>query len=181
MISKQKLLPIASVVILGSSSFFMTGQAFAANGPTGNSNFFPGLIQFIAQKFGLDQATVKTVVTNYSNQQKQTAQQNAQSRHKTRLDALVKSGKISQAQEDAIIIELAALKAKYNPANFKNETAAQRKQNFQNEQNDLKTWATSQGIDFSIITSMMGGRPGGMGNGFRGHWGGKNISPTPTP
>jgi len=72
---------------------------------------------------------------------------------------------ITSAQETAIIAELATLRSKYNPANFKNLTADQRKQQFQNEQNEIKTWAQSNGIDPKYV--MPGFGMAGQG-GFRG-------------
>lgn len=178
--SKQKLITILTVLFILFSGMPAAIPAYAASGNT-SSNFFTGLIQFIAQKFGLDQNQVKTAVTDYQNKNKQNIQTNIQNREKTRLDNLVKQGKITSAQEQQIIDELAVLRSKYNPANFKNLTAIQRKQQFLQEQNDIKTWSQTTGIDSKYL--MPGFGMGGMG-GFRGmHFGkwGTKPSPTPTP
>lgn len=175
---KKKLILSLAVLTIISSGFFAAIPGYAASGGTDNSNFFSGLISFISQKFGLDQNQVKSVVTDYKNQQKQNKQENKQNGEKTRLDALVKQGKITSAQEQAIIDELAVLRSKYNPANFKNLTSDQRKQQFQNEQNDIKAWAQTNGIDPKYI--MPGFGMAGQG-GFRGFGERKGNRPTVTP
>ena len=174
MISKKIVQPILLFTVMGATTFLAAGQAHAQTN-TG-TNPLQGLVQMIAQKFGLDQNQVQSVVTTYKAQQKQNMQQNRQNRQKTRLDNLVKTGKITSDQETAIINELATLKTKYSTANFKNMTAAQRKQQLQNEQNDINTWAKSQNIDPKYVMPGMG-MMGGM-RGMHKGWGNK---PTPTP
>jgi len=182
MLKKQTLMGAFAFMIMGFTAV-ATPMAYAqtTNAAPVHENFFQGLVQFISQKFGLNQDQVKAAVTDYSNQQKATMQQNMQNREKSRLDALVKSGKITADQEQAIITEMAALQAKYNPANMKNLTPAQRKQQMQDRQSDLKTWATQQGIDLSILMPPMGAGMGkGRGGGFRGGWK-PSASPSATP
>jgi len=184
---KQRLVTMFAVLFIFLSGMPAVLPAYAASGNT-QGNFFSGLIQFIAQKFGLDQNTVKTAVTQYQNQVKatitprpsQTPEQLA-AREKTRLDKLVSAGTITSAQEALIINELATLRSKYNPANFKNLTADQRKQQFQNEQNDIKAWAQANGIDPKYVMPGFGmaGQGGFRGQGFGGK--GHRPSPTPTP
>ena len=131
----------------------------------------------IAQKFNLDKNAVQSVVNDYHQQQKTKMVENMQQRDKNRLDALVKAGKITAAQEQAILTEQAALKTKYNPDTMKNLTKDQRKQQMQNMQNDLNTWAKSQGIDPKYV---FGGF--GMGKGFGpGRMHKMEGWPTPTP
>lgn len=182
---KQKLVTMFAILFIFLSGMPAVLPAYAASGNT-KGNFFSGLIQFIAQKFGLDQNTVKAAVTQYQNQVRasitprptQTPEQMA-AREKARLDKLVSAGTITSAQETAIIAELATLRSKYNPANFKNLTADQRKQQFQNEQSDIKAWAQSNGIDPKYVTPGFGmaGQGGFRGSGF----GRGKPSPTPTP
>ena len=96
-------------------------------------------------------------------------QANMQNRLKLKLDQEVTWGEITSSQEQAILNELITLKSKYLTGSMQGETSAQRKQNFQNMQNDLKSWAQSQNIDMSLIPGF--GRRG-MG---RGLW------PNPSP
>ena len=154
--------------------------ANAQTNATTQPNFFQGLIQSIAQKFGLQQSQVQSVVNDYHQQQKQKMQQNMQDRQKQRLDQLVKDGKITSTQETLIINELASLRNKYNPENMKDKTPDQRKTQMDSMQNEFKAWAQSQGIDPSIIMPGFGMGPRGR---MKVRWGDRknNISVTPSP
>ena len=70
-----------------------------------------------------------------------------------------------------------ALRTKYNPANFKNLTEQQKKQQIQDEQAEIKVWASTNNIDpkYVGIGSRGFGRMG-MDEKF-----GKWYKPTPTP
>jgi len=178
--NKQKLMSVAAIFVMLGTTLSATAPAYAATSSSTNGGFLSGLFQFIAQKFGLDQNQVKSAVQDYANQNKTKIQQNMATREKKRLDALVTRGKITSAQETAIINELATLQSKYNIANFKSLTPDARKQKFQDEQNEIKTWAASQNIDPKYVLP-------GFGMGMQGHmrrfdrWGGAFASPTPTP
>ena len=115
-----------------------------------------GLVTQIAKKFNLDQSQVQTVVDQYRQEQKQTHGVKIQQKQTDRLEKLVTENKISEAQREAIITELAALKIKYNPENLKKLTPAERKVQRQNEQNELKAWAKAQGIDIKLLTARSG-------------------------
>jgi phosphoribosylformylglycinamidine (FGAM) synthase-like enzyme len=169
MISKKLIFPALIVIAAGG---IVAIRPMITSAQTANP--LSGLVQMIAQKFNLDQTQVQTVVDQYRTQQKQTVQQSMEQRQKQRLDQLVTQGKITSAQEQAIITELAALKTKYNPANFKSLSAADRKTQMQNEQNELKAWAQANGVDPTLIMP-------GFGMGFRGGWGGHKNRPSPTP
>lgn len=168
----KKILSSIFVFALLVSIVAASTQVYAQS-PTGTQhpNFFQGLVEMIAQKFGLDKAKVQSVVTDYQQQKKTERQNNMQERQKARLDQLVKEGKITSAQEQAIITELGVLRTKYNPANMKGLTPDQRKDQIQAMQNEIKAWAQSQGIDPTYLM------PGGfMGRGMKGNgmrWGNK--------
>ncbi|MGE5041505.1 MAG: hypothetical protein ACM3IJ_01235 [Candidatus Levyibacteriota bacterium] len=173
---KQKLFTLAMLFSFMGSALLVTAPAYAQGTNTNNnSNFFSGLIHFIAQKFGLDQNQVKAAVTQYHTEKKANALQNFQKTEKARLDKLVSSGKITPAQETAVIGELAALRSKYSLNG--NLTPRERRENLQSFQNDLKAWAQNQNINLQYIEPGYGmGR--GMHKGF-GRW--NKITPTPTP
>jgi polyhydroxyalkanoate synthesis regulator phasin len=174
--NKKKIVQSLAIFVMFSSMLSMTMPAFAASSTNNGGNWFSGLVTFISQKFGLDKTQVQSALNDYHSQHKQTMQSTMQNREKTRLDNLVKQGKITADQETAILAELAVLQSKYPVA--PNQTKQQRQQNLQNMQNDWKTWAQSQSpaIDPSIL--MMGQKMGG----FQGHRGGKwgNVTPAPT-
>jgi hypothetical protein len=169
MISKNKILTAILVTIIGTFSFGIT-QVHAQT----SNNPFSGLIQFISQKFGLDQSKVSSAVADYKSKQKQNFQLNLEQNEKKRLDTLVSQGNINSNQEQAIITELALLKTKYNPTNFNNLTAAQRKQQRTQEQTEINAWAKSKNIDPKYILP-------GFGRGFRGMHMRWKVTPTPTP
>jgi competence protein ComGC len=162
MLSKKILVPVFAIVVSGATLFGVT-QAVHAQG--GNASY-AGLVQAIAQKFGLDKSQVQSVFDQYRG-----------GRQKKRLDQLVQQGKITAAQEQAILDEITKLKNEYNPNSFKNMTSDQRKQAFQNLQNEVKTWAQSQGIDLKYLMPF-----GGMRFGMRWlHHNNPMTTPTPTP
>ncbi len=172
---------------------FVVPQAHA-QGTTNTTrpNFFQGIIDFISQKFGLDKTQVQSAVNDYRAQRKATMTPRPQlsaediaNREKTRLDKLVTDGKITSAQEQAIITELAAIRSKYSLDSMKNLTSDQRRQKMQQMHDEIVTWAKSQGIDSSYVMpgfGMMGGMRKGMRPGFRGNWEKTpSVTPTVTP
>jgi hypothetical protein len=187
---------ILAVVITGTALFAVPRVYAETSGNTGtHMNFFQELIAFISQKFGLDKTQVQSAVTDFSKQKKatmtprptQTPQQIAD-QEKTRLDALVKDGKISADQETAIINELAVLRAKYNQDNWKNLTTEERRTQMTAMRDEIISWAKSQGIDSSYVIPGVGigrgfgmegkGMMGGRGRGIEGKWD-KEVSPVP--
>jgi len=187
--NKQKFTIALATITLLTTVLFATPAAFAA-GPNTNSggNFFQGLISFISQKFGLDKTQVQTTINDYKTQNKPTPKptltpDQIQAREKTRLDKLVTAGKITSAQETLILAELSVLRLKYAPVALKNLTAAQKKQQLQAEQADIKTWATANSIDPKYVMPGFGLGRMGMG-GLRGNhfgWSANSLTPTPTP
>ncbi|MGA2967695.1 MAG: hypothetical protein ABSD69_00790 [Candidatus Levyibacteriota bacterium] len=191
--NKQKITVGLTILTLVTTALFIAPSAFAQS-TTGNNhlNFFQGLIQFIEQKFGLSQPQVQSAVNQYKSQVKATIRPRPtltpaqiQAQEQTRLDKLVSSGKITSAQESAILAELSALNSQYPLAGL---TGTQRRTQMQAMQATLKAWAQSQGININYVMPFAGmGGPGGprgtngMG-GFRGRFGPRpSITPTPTP
>jgi polyhydroxyalkanoate synthesis regulator phasin len=188
MISKKILVPVFAFFVLLSGVLFVVPPAHAQGTNSGNGNFFSGLVQFIAQKFGLDKTQVQSAINDYHTQNKANialrptpSAQDLQNRDKTRLDKLVSAGKITAAQEQAILDELTSLRLKYKFD--KSLTTDQRKTQMQAMQADIKSWATSQGINPSYV--MMFGISGLRGRGMREPgegWGEKpSVTPTQTP
>lgn len=175
---------------LVSTLLFVSPQAHAQGMTnTTHPNFFQGIIDFIAQKFGLDKTQVQSAVNDYRSQQKANtprptmSPEDVAAREKTRLDQLVKDGKITSSQETAILSELATLRVKYNPDSMRNLSPQDRRTKMQQMRDEIINWAKSQGIDSSYVMSFgpMGGM--GFGKGMRrgfGDWH-QEITPTPTP
>lgn len=172
---KKIIFPILGLILAGAVVAGVTQVKAQSN----NNNPYSGLVQMIAQKFGLDQNQVQAVANQYRDQQKQNRQQTIEQREQDRLDKLVQAGKITDAQKQAILNELTALKNKYNPANLKSLTPDQRKQQFQAEQQEIQSWAKSQGIDPGLLMPGFGmGGVRGMHRGFGG-WLKPQVTPTP--
>lgn len=159
----------AAALVIG--SFFAVRPTYAATGGFFGGNFFSEFITFISQRFGLDKTQVQTAVKDFQQQKKATttprptmSPEDRTTAEKKRLDALVNRGKITSEQENAIIAELAAVRAKY-PIDS-NTTPDQRKTQMTSMQNDLKVWAQAQGIDPSYV--MFYGRGWGMGEERKG-------------
>lgn len=169
MMTKQKIvltILAASIIGLGIAS---TGAVYAQTPIPTPQNPLSELVEMIAQKFGLDKKQVQTVVTQYKDQKKSEMQKNMQDRENARLDQLIKDGKITTAQKQAIVDKLAALKKKYDPSNLKTMTQDERKKQFQAEQDEIKAWAQSQGIDVSYLRPGFRKGMGPMGRD-RGRW-----------
>ncbi len=161
MINKKSSLTILAVMVI-TGSLFMSKPAYASNGFFGGGNFFTGLVEFISQQFGLDKAKVQSVLQDYQKQRMATitprptmTPQQQEDTEKKRLDVLVSQGKITSAQETAIITELAALRAKY-PFD-QNTTPDKRKTQMQDMQKELQAWAQSQNIPLGYVMRVRGG------------------------
>lgn len=146
--------------------------ASAASNPTS----YPPIVQKIAQKFGLKEADVEAVF----DQNKADHQAAHQTLIKSKLDQAVKDGKITAAQEQAILSKLPDLQKQQeaDKTNFKNMTPAHRQAAMQKERQDLTDWAKQNNIDLKTIPYVFGGPRIG---GFRGHMLGKGPQPGPAP
>jgi hypothetical protein len=180
------MLPITAATVASLSFLLSTLPAYAQTAtptPTpAKTNFFDGLVKFIADEFHLDQNQVKTAVNTYKSQQQAQHQQNLGDREKTRLDQLVKDGKITQDQENAILDEEKTLQSKYNPQAMKGLSAADRKAKFDAMNTDIQTWAKDHNIDPKYLMPNFGI---GMKMGVRrANWRMNKptttITPTPT-
>jgi uncharacterized protein YigA (DUF484 family) len=181
MTKSQKIFSAVAVLVILTSAIG-TLPAYAASSSTNSTpNFFQGLVQFIAQKFGIDQGQVQNDVNSYHIQHVQQVQQKMQKNDKKRLDTLVSQGKITTSQEQQILDEQSKLKSEYNPQDFKTLTQDQRRAKFQQEQAEIQAWSSSTGIDKKYL---------GVGLGAFGRmrmfnrWnknGGGDSTPTPSP
>jgi len=170
-ISKKIILPALGIAIAG--GMILGTQRIYAQQKSNNS--FSGLIQAIAQKFNLDQTAVKSVFEQYQQEKQANRKNQMQQRLSGILDQEVKDGRIKNDQKQAIINELNQIKTKYKDQITKDTTVEQRKQIMQKEQEELKSWASSQGIDLTLIPGY--GRKDMHGGGRFKNW----ASPTPTP
>ena len=131
---------------------------------------FGGLAEAVAKKLNLEQAQVEAVFTEYHEQHRQEMTEEMKAVEETRLSGLVTSGKITEAQKQAIIAKMAELKAarqNFDKEQFKSMTPEQRKAEMLKKKEELDAWAKAQGIDPSVLMptfKFKGGRGGhGMG------------------
>ena len=125
----------------------VAGQVYAQT----NSSPWSSLTQIIAQKFGLDQNKVQEVVDQFHQQKRQDMAAKMSQKHQEWLNALVKEGKLTEAQKTAILNKLQELKNKYNREGWKNLTPSERKDQAQKELQEFKSWMETQGIDPSYV------------------------------
>lgn len=167
MLSNKILVPIVAFsLVAGTLSAVPSAYAQGA-AASKHFGFFDGIVTLIAQKFGLDRTQVQSAVNEYISQNSPNitprptmSADEMRNREKSRLDQLVKDGKITSDKEKAILDELASLRSKYSVDSMKDKTPEERKTQMQTMQDELKSWAQSQGIDASYVMPL-----GGMGRG----------------
>ncbi|HEX3095803.1 MAG TPA: hypothetical protein VHQ20_01650 [Patescibacteria group bacterium] len=156
----QIILPVAALIVgLGvAGGIAVHAAGTSATGQT--TNPVSNLVNAIAQKFNLNTADVQKVFDDNRAQMEAQHQQ----MFADRLSAAVTAGTITQDQADKITAKMKELQAKRDAdkANFANMTQAQRQAQMQQDQTDLKQWATDNNIPQQFIP---------MGGGFRGHGG----------
>lgn len=127
------------------------------------------IIDKLATKFNLNKADVQKVFD-----EDRSAHEAARSAEvKTKLDQLVKDGKITQAQEDKLIAKAKELQSTHeaNREKFKSMTEDERKSAMKSERDSLKQWLSDNGLTEEYGRYLMGrgGGPKGMGMGDEHH------------
>ncbi len=177
---KQKLVSLFVTVFFAGSILFVALPAYAADTNTSGGGLFNNLVSFFSSKFGLEKSKVQSAMEEFKDTKKQEMGDRLENHVDNRLDALVKNEKITEAQKQAILTEMAALQSKYNAESFKNLTTVQRKARLQEEKNEIDAWAKSQNIDPKYIF------PGFFNMGMMGKmrkfdkWGGNMAKPSGT-
>lgn len=135
-ISKKKALlasglasaSLASLILVGGVAFAQTNQS-----PNG------GLAQSIASKFNLNKDDVQKVID-----------QQHQDMMKQHLDKLVSNGKITQEQEDKIIVKLAEMKPRFDAAKA-NTDEATRKKAMDTLRAEMQQWEKDNNIPKGVM------------------------------
>jgi len=186
----RKQMVAAAIMIFCAATAAGIGAVYAADSDS-KSNPMSGLVAAIASKFNLNQAEVQAVFDEQktqmeANRQAKMAEMETkrQADFVARLGELVTSGKLTQAQVDAIkakSVELKAARAteKIDMESMKDKTEAERqavmearKTKMEAERIALKQWAADNGIPEEYIP--MAGRMGG-GHGRGGGFGGARF------
>lgn len=153
---------VTSAVALGSITGFGVASAAAnTSSSSGGNDPFSSLVSAIATKFNLKTADVQAVF----DAQRIKMEAARTEEIKTKLAELVKTGKLTQAQSDAIIAKRAELEKtrEANRSSMDSKTDTERKAAIETERAALKTWLTSQGISTDYEYLLSGGHrgPGG--------------------
>jgi hypothetical protein len=161
--NERVVIPLAAVAVLGAGSVGL-GVAHADSSTTG-----PGsLVQAIADKFHLDKAQVQQVFDDHRTQ----AQANQEQRYADRLTQAVKDGKLTSAQQAALLAEHKQLQAELDAA--RNQAGPGRHATMDKVRTEATDWAKANNLDAKWL--MPG--PGRRGHHGMMHHGG---SPAPSP
>lgn len=125
-----------------------------------NPNTQDTLVQKVADTFRLDKTDVQKVFDEHHTEQKVQMEKKLDER----LNQLVKDGKITEAQKQAILAKLKELHARKqaNKDTLTDMTKKPRKEAMQKEKADLEAWAKEQGVDLKMLF-------GGFDIGMRMH------------
>lgn len=147
-------LAIGAVALAGTVT--LGAGVYAAQTPTNIQNRMSGLVTAIATRFNLNPTDVQKVFDDQQALLQAQAQTNRQNQIKTRLDQAVKDGKLTQAQEDAILAKQKEVQDFM--ATLKGKSVADRQAAIKTEAAALKQWATDNKIPQQYFS--------GLGNGL---------------
>lgn len=169
----NKALAIAGVTAsVAAASFIGLGAASAATTSSTSNNPMSSLVVAISERFDLKTSDVQAVF----DEQRTAMEAERDAEVKTELTLLVKDGKLTQAQSDAITTKRDQLE-KERYANRTGDqpstkTNAERITEMETRKTELDTWLKDQGVDTQYAYLVMGG---GRGHGSSGR-GGQNPS-----
>lgn len=149
--TKKTLLLTAGAAVIGLSSFAGVTAIHAASS---TANHDQSIVALLASKFNLKQADVQAVF----DQEHQTEEASRQAEAKTRLDAAVTAGKLTQAQENLITTKQTEVKTFMD--SLEGETPSERKAAIAKEMASLKEWATDNSIPEQYVRMLGGGHAG---------------------
>jgi len=154
---KQKIALGTLVATLSAVAILGGGIAFANTSTTGTS-----LVDKLASKFNLNKTEVQAVFDEFHTEER--ASMDAQ--RTADLQAKVDAGTITAAQKTLIENKIKEIEAEREANKDAGLTRAEMQAKMEASRTALKTWATENGIDESLIMPMGGGRGhGGPGMG----------------
>ena len=142
------MLTTIAVAVLVASTFTAT-SAFAQSNTTTEASPMTSLAQKIAEKFGLNQDEVQTVINEVHEEHRT----EIKAKVAERLSQLVTDGKITEAQKQLILDkqEELASNRQEKMESIKNMTDEERKAAFEKEKEEVKAWADENGIDLKYL------------------------------
>lgn len=162
---KKQLMAAGVAATIGLTSLGV-GVVNAESSSEAKTDSMSSLIDKLSSKFNLNKDEVQKVF----DEQKQTMQAEREEEVKSKIAELVKDGKLSQAQADAINAKRAEMQKEReaNKDSFKDMTADERKTEREKKKTELEAWAKENNIDTQYLRYVMGHGPGGHGHGRGG-------------
>lgn len=159
--TKKILLTVVAVSIL-SGGLVVASNAYAQTSAP-QEDPMTSLVQKIATKFNLNKDDVQAVF----DQNRQDMDAKREQNYESRLDQLVKDGKINAQQKQLLLDKHKQLVSQMesNKDVFKNLTPDERKAKMDAAKADIESWAKQNGIDAKYLMPMGPGRRG------HGHFG----------
>jgi hypothetical protein len=153
--NKKTLVALIGFVIL-SMTVVDGNKIYAQTSPSRQT-----IVDMLVSKFGLKKTEVESVFTDFQKQRRS----DMVAGFKSRLDQLVKDGKITQAQSDLIQKKQDELVAQKSANSWQNLTPQERRAKMDQQRTDLEKWATDNKIDLRYLP-LLGGK---VRRGFGGH------------
>ncbi len=176
---KKQLITAGIAAAVGVTGLAGIATVSAATDSSTGSDHMSSLVSAIASKFNLDKTKVQAVF----DEQHTKMQAERETQVKADVAQLVKDGKLTQAQADAINAKRAELtkEREANRAADRSASRDQMKTKMDAKRTELETWAKEQGIDTQYLRLVFGGGrghgPGGPG-GMRGDRDGDDSTST---
>jgi hypothetical protein len=151
--NKKSLMVAAAITTLGVSGALGVNGVVNAATDTSSTDPMSSLVQKIADKFDLNKDEVQAVFDAQRDEMKARHEQEV----KDRLAQAVKDGKITQEQSDKIAAKLKEMQSKREE--LKNKTMEERREFKEQKRDDMRQWASDNGISLDTLHDILG-KPG---------------------
>jgi hypothetical protein len=139
--NKKIVVPIVGLTFLA-LAVFESGKIYAQT-PAKQQT----LIDMLSTKFGLKKTDIQSVFADFQKQR----QLDMMANFSTKLDQLIKDGKITSAQKDLIVNKRTEIINQKQSSDWQNLTSQQRKDKLTQLRTDLAAWAKSNNIDAQYL------------------------------
>ena len=150
------LFTVAVLIII---SIIAVSPAHAETNSGSSKNPFSLFVELIAQKLGIDKTKVQNIANEYKNTKMKEKKATMQTRQESRLNNLVKKGKITEAQKQAILQKLKEFENTYSLENMKDLSKEEKRKKMEEKQEKLKLFLESINIEPGVILGIRRGKP----------------------
>ncbi len=166
--SKQMLTAaVLSAAVVGGGAFAINASAESSS----SSDRVDSLASKIAEKFNVNKDEVKQIIDADREEHMAERRAERQTRLEERLSTAVTNGKITEEQKTKILEYVKSQQTFFD--SLKDMTEDERKAAMQKHRDEVKKWASDNGIDEKYV--LMGGGPGGHRGGHGGPRGDMNM------